>query len=48
MMYRIECDISREPLGKTAIALRPETEFDTQETASWLNDILHRIHGAVR
>lgn len=37
-----------EPVGWIDIALRPRTESDVQETALWLNNLLHRIYGQVR
>jgi hypothetical protein len=48
MMAHIERNIAIEPTGETATALRPETDFDTRETALWLVKILHRIHREVR
>jgi hypothetical protein len=48
MMYQIERNLSIEPDDETAIALCPETDFDTRETALWLNNILHCIYRKVR
>jgi hypothetical protein len=48
MMARIERNLAIEPTDETATALRPETDFESSETALWLNDILHRINREVR
>jgi hypothetical protein len=36
------------PWRETAAALRPETDYDTRETALWLNNLLYCIHEKVR
>lgn len=47
-MAHIEYDITSELRDEIAFVLRPETDFDTHETALWLNVLLHRIHREVR
>ena len=36
-----------EPDSTLLAALCPETDFDRQELAEWLNDLLHQIHRQV-
>ena len=43
-MALIQSDITMGPSDDIVIVLRPETDFDTEETASWLNSLLHRLH----
>ncbi|KAF5324142.1 hypothetical protein D9619_011137 [Psilocybe cf. subviscida] len=35
------------PDGENAAALCPETDFDRQESASWLESLLHRVHNYI-
>ncbi|KAF5309496.1 hypothetical protein D9619_012426 [Psilocybe cf. subviscida] len=43
-MAHIDGHVTTEPRGNIGIALRPETNSDTTETAVWLDSLLHRIH----
>jgi hypothetical protein len=47
MMTLIQRGFAVESSGKTAAALRPETDLDTREIALWLNCLLNRIHREV-
>lgn len=46
-MAHIEQNVTTEPHGWINIALRPETDTDARETATWLNTLLHRIYREV-
>jgi hypothetical protein len=48
VMAHVERHIAINPGANIDIALRPKTDLETRETALWLNDLLRRIHGAVR
>lgn len=47
VMAYIEHNVTTEPVDWIDVALRPDTEVDYRETASWLTDLLHRIHREV-
>jgi hypothetical protein len=48
IMAHVTRNVAIIPGDENGIALRPQTDVDTRETALWLIDLLHRIHKDVR